>query len=465
MRTHVTIIVLLISATVAGAQTSLLNFNHLNHLTEKIEFMGDTVSIVHVYANYPEYEWVGAKESGLEGIACVDDAARAAVVYLRHYELTKNAESLLRAKSLLKFVMKMETDDGMFYNFILSDHSINKNGPTSFKSFGWWAARGVWCMSTGYRILKTSEPAFAKELKRKVELTFPHIDSLFINYGKSRMLNGYRIPEWLLYESGTDVSSELMLGLTEYYSATKSSQVKSFIKKLANGLMMMQEGDIKTYPYGLHRSWQTMWHMWGNGQTQALAMAGKVLNDDKMIRSAEREAQGFFSRLLIEGFKKEMDVADSSKTLTYEQIAYAVRPMSVGLLRLYEATRKTEYLKMAGLSASWLFGNNVLSQTMYDTSTGRCYDGIRDSSSVNKNSGAESTIEALYTIVEVEKYPLLRNYINCKKTSHDTTPQYVYGVFRLNDRDNAVLAVDVSKNRLIISEKEHATSFLLRVRK
>jgi len=32
---------------------------------------------------------------------------------------------------------------------------------------------------------------------------------------------------------------------------------------------------------------------------------------------------------------------------------------------------------------------------MYDPKTGRCYDGIVSKNNVNKNSGAESTIEAL----------------------------------------------------------------------
>ena len=34
------------------------------------------------------------------------------------------------------------------------------------------------------------------------------------------------------------------------------------------------------------------------------------------------------------------------------------------------------------------------------------YDGINDKSTLNKNSGAESTIEALLTILEAEKNPL-----------------------------------------------------------
>src|SRR5436190_851616 len=88
---------LLCASHIYSQQESFINFDHLEHLTERIEFLGDTVSIVHVYANYPTYEWVDAKESGPEGIACVDDAGRAAVLYLRHYELTHNTQSLREA--------------------------------------------------------------------------------------------------------------------------------------------------------------------------------------------------------------------------------------------------------------------------------------------------------------------------------------------------------------------------------
>jgi hypothetical protein len=42
---------------------------------------------------------------------------------------------------------------------------------------------------------------------------------------------------------------------------------------------------------------------------------------------------------------------------------------------------------------------------MYDASTGRCFDGIGSSSDVNKNSGAESTIEALWAFQKIERYP------------------------------------------------------------
>lgn len=428
----------------AQQRHSLVNFQHLEHLTEKITLRNEEVSIVHIYSEYPDYKWVAAAESGPEGIACVDDAARAAVVYLRHYELNGDTTSLLRAKSLLAFILNMQADDGQFYNFIFDDHRINTDGVTSHKSFGWWAARAVWALALGYRVFASHDTMFANSLLRALEQTHPHLDSVVARYKHTEEEKGYSMPRWLLYESAADATSELMLGLIEYWRAKPNPHIQTIIEKLAEGIKIMQDGDERTYPYGLHRSWKTIWHMWGNSQTQALAYGGRICSNDKMIASAEREARGFYSRLLIEGFFKEMDVTEPAARVEFEQIAYGVRPMAVGLIRLYEATGKREYLTMAALAASWFFGNNVLNQQMYNPITGRCFDGIRDSLTVNKNSGAESTIEALYTLVELEHYQEALRFVWFQKIEHGTMPGIIYGLFKNPLGEQLALVLDLS---------------------
>jgi hypothetical protein len=397
-----------------------VNFSHLDHLTENITLEDKTVSVVHIYSNYPDYGWVDAKESGPEGIACVDDAARAAVVFLRDYELNNHKGSLDRARGLLDFVLAMQAPDGQFWNFINQDHSINRDGKTSLKSFGWWAARGVWSLGLGCRVFRGVDTAYAARLGKAVERTFPYVDSLLRNLGKSKRTGEFPVPTWLLYESGADATSELLVGLTEYYQVAPTPWLRSAIHNLAEGMMVMQDGDIRTAPYGLHRSWSTLWHMWGNGQTMALAMAGRAIGDSVLVQSACREADGFYTRLLIQGFKKEMDLSKPGSQVEYEQIAYGVRPMVLGLLRLYDVTHKTEYLFLAGLSASWLLGNNTPGMALYDGATGRCYDGLRNATDLNRNSGAESTIEALMTFIELEQYPRALRYSTFRKVQSDS---------------------------------------------
>ena len=443
----------------ARREPSIVNFHHLEHLTERISFRGDSVDIVHVYSDYPDYRWHDAADSVVEGTACVDDAARAAIVYMRDYELNRTAESLARARRLLQFVLKMQADDGEFYNFILPDHTINTTGRTSVKSFGWWAARALWSLGIGVRVFHGPDPPFADQLTAAFRRALPHVNAFLMTYPDSDTIDGLRVPRWLPYESGADVTSEMVLGLAEYASGIPDTSANPAMRRLLDGVMAMQDGSIARFPYGVHRSWRTKWHMWGNSQVQALATAGRILNDQAMIESAEREANGFYSRLLVNGFMREFDVAKPGSESRFEQIAYDVRPMALGLLRLYEATRNEEYLVMAGLAASWLLGDNVLGRSVYDQVSGRCYDGIRDSSTMNMNAGAESTIEALYALIEIEHRPGAARFLYCKRVSVQNTARYHTALFRNAAGDEATVGVDVVANRLIVLTDDRSREF------
>src|SRR5579863_6445243 len=63
------------------ADTALVNFQHLNALTVPVVFAGGMKAAgVYIYSQYPDYHPVDATG---EGYTCVDDVARAALVYLR----------------------------------------------------------------------------------------------------------------------------------------------------------------------------------------------------------------------------------------------------------------------------------------------------------------------------------------------------------------------------------------------
>ena len=79
----------------------------------------------------------------------------------------------------------------------------------------------------------------------------------------------------------------------------------------------------------------------------------------------------------------------------FSQIAYDIRPMVWASLKAFEITGDNSYAKQAGELSSWFFGNNIAGKSLYNPNSGRCYDGINDQHTINKNSGAESTIEAL----------------------------------------------------------------------
>lgn len=442
---------------------SYVNFDHLMHLTEEIEFGDETVSIVHIYSEYPDYRYRAAAESGPEGITCVDDVGRAAVLYLRHNELTGDRESLNRARSMLKYILNMQKEDGQFYNFIFEDYSINKDGITSYPSFGWWAARGVWSIGLGYRIFKEHDPEFARELKEAFERTYPQFDKLLEPYGEYVAVNNRSVPAWLVYQYdtySTATVSEMLLGLCEYYANSRDERVGEYIEKLAEAVVEMQEGDFETFPYGVFLSTPHEWHAWGNGQTQALAMAGQLLDRQDFIEAAALEVRSWYTRFLTQGHIRGFRVDDPDDVDVYQQIAYNYRPMIVGAMRLVKATGDETYEQIAGLLTSWFFGNNILETPTYDVSTGRCFDGINGPDDLNMNSGAESTIEALYAILEAEQSPVARDLFHVRTVDSGEFQSGYYAVFEKEDGERISLVLDIENQDVLLIDGDKIEEYI-----
>ena len=82
-------------------------------------------------------------------------------------------------------------------------------------------------------------------------------------------------------------------------------------------------------------------------------------------------------------------------------------------MALFRATGDEKYARYGGLAASWLFGNNMAGVQMYDPATGRVFDGINGPTEwrVNRNSGAESTIEGLLSLQVVNDVPAARDLL------------------------------------------------------
>jgi len=82
--------------------------------------------------------------------------------------------------------------------------------------------------------------------------------------------------------------------------------------------------------------------------------------------------------------------------------------MVFAAIEAYRITNQQKYADLAGQLAAWFLGANDAGTNMYSLTTGRCYDGITSPGNVNKNAGAESTIEALLALQRVESYPAVK---------------------------------------------------------
>ena len=440
-------------------QESLVNLAHLDHLGQDIQYGGGRCRIIHIYAEAPDYAWVADDD---EGVAAVDDAARAAIVYLRHFQTTGEADSQGKAEALLRFIMYMQSDDGLFYNFVWDDTLRINTAHVNSRAdeFGWWAARGVWALGMGACVLKDANPAFARTCVRRIRLTLPHLRRMQARYGQTTQQDGRTLPRWLVHETAADATSALLMGLVALNRTYPDPEVRTLIERFAEGIAMMQYGTMNEFPYGAHASWDEGWHGWGNAQTQALSEAG-------ITASAKREVEHFYSRLLVNGWLHSLPLSKPAEARQFEQIASAVRCVAVGLIRLFEATGDVRYAQMAGLAASWFTGNNVAGVAMYEPKTGRGFDGISSPSNVNRNAGAESTIEALFTILEVERHPEARRWLFARGENPVQVKKegksYAYRLFQAGTGDTQRrlgVVMNLSDERLEVLEGTELEVFL-----
>lgn len=390
--------------------TSIVNTSHLDKLYEKVNLDGRDMAIVHIYAEAPDYKWTEAKG---EGIACVDDVARAAVFYLRYFMVTNSAADLIKTKLLYEFLFHMQAQNGLFYNFINSDYSINKEGGNSKPMADWWSWRALWAMGEAYRYFYERDKDLSLRLQNSLIKGFENIKEFISKYPEKTDVKGFRLPTWLPYQYASDQASVLLMALTPFYEVSKDTLTKSYIEKLAGGVAQMQAGDSMRFPYGAILSWENMWHAWGSNQPEALLNAGDVLKSKYNEKSVKLELDYFYGYLMKKSYLNEFSVVnDTAENISqFPQIAYGIGPMVTSCIEAAKVFNDPSYAEKGAKIASWFLGLNAAGKAMYDAKTGRCYDGIVSKDKINYNSGAESTIEALMALLAVESNPQARKVL------------------------------------------------------
>lgn len=391
---------------------SLVNLAHLNALYQEATVAGQPGAFIYIYAEHPDYHPV---EAPGEGIACVDDAARAALVYLRHFQRTGDEGSLQRTEQLLGFLLAMQAPNGLFYNFILKDYSINRTRHNSLPRAEWWTWRALWAMAEALPTFHRENPRLARRLDEAIDKVFPAVDSLLQAYPRTTEVEGFAVPAYLPGQYAADQGAILLLGLAAYYRVHRDSVTARRMRRIGEGLLHMQVGDYAHFPYGVFLSWKNIWHAWGNSQAHALLEAGQLLPEPRFVTAALQEIRHFYPYLIRQGFLREMhfvrvahDSVRARQVIRFPQIAYDIRPMVMACLAAHRITGDAAYSRQAGEIAAWLLGRNPAEHAMYNPVTGRCFDGILGEDTINRNSGAESTIEALLTLLAVEEVPRAR---------------------------------------------------------
>ena len=387
-----------------------INLAHFNHLFTEINVANRKMAVVNIYSKYPNYEY--AIEPA-EGFACVDDVARAIIMLAQHIELEHDDDALQKLKMLTEFILYMQNENGYFNNFIWQDLSINTSYKTSTADMNWWSFRALWSLQVAYEKVHADlnlrsriESAINKliaNIKRDIPITGLNLE----------VVNTITIPSWLPNKYAADQSALAIIALLPYYQKSNDSQVLAIINVLAKGIIQMQKGDADNYPYGMFLSWKNQWHSWGNSQAYALLLAGQQLGHQQYIQSALLEIDNFYPYMLKNGLaesiwiEQKQDGFFESNKKRFPQIAYGIRPMVYALSEAFKITKNHKYIILREKFTAWLFGNNDASKRLYHEENGRTYDAIVSADEINKNSGAESTIEGLL-ILQMSKIEIIK---------------------------------------------------------
>ncbi len=328
-------------------------------LTYAINLEGVSMCAPAVYAERKGRAWVleRADESGYEGVACVDDAARLAVLLLRAYKRFRLPWARDWAQGLIKFVKFMQEEDGSFANFILDwDGKKNYYGPTSYPGGQPWLARGLWALAWHYIVFKDMDSL--ERLRRGVGLYLKQSHKFM----DVNALVAYTLLE--LYEHAHDRDFlDIALSVCEEIASHKR-----------DGLLLISDED-------------TLPHLWGYIQPGVLFKACQYTNNTDWEDLATYSLHSYLAPIVRSEF-------DKPTTLPYE-----VSSTAFNFRIAYEYTANEEFRTLYEKAKSWFYGDNPAKSPVYDRNLGVVYDGI-DNKSVSKNSGAESNIEGAMALFD-----------------------------------------------------------------
>lgn len=317
----------------------------LARLTRPLPAAGPAALAIAVYADEDERP-LAARDKGFEGVACVDDAARALVLLCDLWERTRLGPLREWALGLLEFVLYQQQADGAFANFVRDwDGTPNLDGPTSHPGGEAWQARGLRAIVRARRVLgvERAAGATALALRRISGRTYADVRALHVLVA---MELGQPFEVW------------------------------------CDEIASCRDGDVLLDDGG-----QGQPHLWGHLQEGVLAHAATALRRRDLLDVACRSAERVFVPRIESGF--------DAPTVQPYSVASAVYAMD----SLALATADARYARLAKLARDWFDGRNTAGLPVYDRERGRVGDGI-DRGVVNRASGAESNIVAAQALID-----------------------------------------------------------------
>lgn len=327
----------------------------LARLTRAIPAAGPGALALAVYSD-PEGELVVAKESGFEGVACVDDAARLLDVLCEVWTHTRDPEVERWARGLLEFVLSMKGDDGRWWNFVYDwTGTRNETGLTSSTGENFWHARALCGVSHAW-----------------------------LTFGDERALAAARkgLDHAISQPAPADVRALHVIAGLRLLDDRSFTDIEPAVRRWAGeiaanriGDVLMNNPDERGEP-----------HLWAHVQEGVLIDAGQALDDPALIDVACASARALWKPIVLDGFDR-----------------LAVSPYDVACA-VYSLDRLTsvdaaEWGGLAAAARAWFDRTDAAGRAVYDRQAGRVADGI-DGGGVSHNSGAEANVVAAEALLE-----------------------------------------------------------------
>lgn len=337
-----------------------INLTHIEKMTSDIGMIQfSKISIPDIHSGYT-----------------LDDNARALIAISQHYELVQNQTDLILIHTYLQFIKHCLQPDGLFLNYVNEQREFTQQNYS--ENLDDSNGRAIWALGYLCSLHLVLPINFVNEAEQLLKIALIHVDKIHSTRAMAFIIKGL------------------------HYQNKKENN--SLMETLANRLVQMYKHE-KSEDW----SWFENYLTYGNSLLPEAMLCAYLSTSNEVYRHIAKESFEFLlSKIFIDGnIKVISNKGWLVKGNIIETVIGGEQPIDVAytilaLEKFYLEFGILEFKLKAKNAFNWFLGANHLSQIVYNSCTGGCYDGVEEHN-VNLNQGAESTLSYLMARLAIER--------------------------------------------------------------
>lgn len=302
-----------------------------------------------------------------------DDNSRALVVCTMYHGLKKDPQIEALASVYLAFLNHMQKPEGNFHNYLSYERTFQ-----DIDGSGDCVGRTLWACGCA---INSTLPKYMKMAAKDIfDRDLP----------------------WIKKSTYLRLDASAILGLSQYYQASKDDSLKAIVEKLADNLVKEYQNEAKD-----DWRWFESTLTYDNARLpQALFEAYSTVGKEKYVEAAKETMAFLIKTQMINNvfvpIGSEGWYRRGENRAIYDQQPIEAGAMVEAAAAAFYATQDKSYLQIAETAFEWFLGRNSRRQQMYNPETGGCFDGLAPEK-VNMNQGAESSVSYLLARLKLEE--------------------------------------------------------------